>query len=192
MKSHESPQAMRIRMGDWMQTYTGIQFWPLDPRPEEIVLEDIAHALSMQCRFAGHVNDFYSVAQHSVLVSRHVPPEDAAWGLMHDAAEAYLQDMIRPLKRGEYGHYYRRAEKFLLSAICDRFGLTRIEPVSVEIADQRALMTEARDLLKPPPAPWGISQSAGNPDPFPGAIFPWPPHVAKRRFLHAASELGIK
>ena len=83
------------RKGDWMQTHSGIQFWPLDPRPEDILIEDIAHALSNQCRFAGHCCFHYSVAQHSVLVSENVPAQDAMWGLLHDAGEAYLVDLPR-------------------------------------------------------------------------------------------------
>ena len=59
---------MSERGGDWMQTYSGFQFWPLDPRPEEIHVIDIAHSLANQCRYAGHCREFYSVAQHSVLL----------------------------------------------------------------------------------------------------------------------------
>ena len=81
---------MSERRGDWIQTYLGIQFWPLDPRPEEVMLFDIAHSLSNMCRFTGHCREFYSVAQHSVIVSQNVPREDAAWGLLHDASEAYM------------------------------------------------------------------------------------------------------
>src|ERR1700693_75116 len=62
------------RKGDWIQTFTGRQFWPLDPRPEEVCIEDIAHGLSNECRFAGQCRSFYSVAQHSVLCARNVLP----------------------------------------------------------------------------------------------------------------------
>src|SRR5579885_2784587 len=87
-----------MRHGDWIQTYCGVAFYPLDPRPEEILIEDIAHALSMLCRFTGHVKRFYSVAQHCVYVSHRCDPKDALWGLLHDAAEAYLNDISRPVK----------------------------------------------------------------------------------------------
>ena len=82
-----------LRNGSWLQTYTGIQFWPLDPRPEEIDIQDIAHALSLLCRFNGHCQRFYSVAEHSVHVSTILAPEFGLWGLLHDAAEAYLSDI---------------------------------------------------------------------------------------------------
>src|ERR1017187_10636100 len=74
-------------------TFSGIHFWPLLPNPADIRIEDIAHALSNQCRFAGHAREFYSVAEHSVRVSQLCPPEDALWGLLHDASEAYLTDV---------------------------------------------------------------------------------------------------
>src|SRR5690242_11754504 len=87
------------RRGDWMQTYTGRRFWPLDPRVDDIDIGDIAHHLSLVCRFAGACREFYSVAQHCVGVSYVCDPKDALWGLLHDAAEAYVGDMVRPLKR---------------------------------------------------------------------------------------------
>jgi hypothetical protein len=92
-------QATRDRRGDWMQTFTGRAFYPLDPRPEDIDPVDIAHALSLICRYGGHSSRFYSVAEHCVLMSHAVAPEHALWALLHDATEAYLGDMIRPLKR---------------------------------------------------------------------------------------------
>lgn len=90
---------------DWMQTYTGRVFWPLEPRPEDVDIVDIAHALANLCRYGGHSKVFYSVAHHSVLVSQIVPPADALWGLMHDSAEAYVIDLIRPIKHSEGAHW---------------------------------------------------------------------------------------
>lgn len=87
------------RRGDWMQTFSGRQFWPCDPRADEVCIEDIAHALSMQCRFAGHVRKFYSVAEHCVRASWIVPDRFKLAALLHDAAEAYVVDLPRPIKR---------------------------------------------------------------------------------------------
>ena len=79
-------------------TFSGLRFWPLAPNLEKILVEDIAHALAHQCRFGGHASRFYSVAEHSVHVSQLCLPEHALWGLLHDASEAYLVDLPRPLK----------------------------------------------------------------------------------------------
>ena len=83
----------------------------------------MAHSLSQICRFLGHTDGFYSVAQHSVLVSEHVPHEDALWGLLHDASEAYLCDLPAPIKRDPEMSIYRIAEDRLMLAVCERYGL---------------------------------------------------------------------
>lgn len=140
------------RKGDWIQTYTGKIFWPLDPRPEEVDIEDIAHALSFLCRFGGHTEKFYSVAEHSVRLSYIVPQKDRLWGLLHDASEAYLVDLPRPLKyHSAMGALYRGIEEQLMNAICERFGLSPTMPQTVFNADVVMLITEKRDLLKIPP-----------------------------------------
>ncbi len=167
------------RNGDWMLTATGRQFWPLDPRPEEIHIEDIAHALAHQCRFGGHCRFFYSVAQHSVLVSNAVPPEHALWGLLHDAAEAYLVDLPRPIKRySEMGDLYRAIEGRLMKAICYRFMLPVDEPPEVKRADDVLLMTEKRDVM--PVSEWEWRCTA---EPLPERIVPWSPNFARTMFL---------
>ena len=176
-KAHE----MTARNGDWMQTFTGRQFWPIDPRVEEICIEDIAHALSNQCRYAGHCRDFYSVAQHSVIVSLACNPTDALWGLLHDAAEAYLVDLPRPIKRfSDLGTHYQVLEKALMEVICKRFGLPLVEPASVKKADNVVLVTEMRDLMAPPPVKWAVSWDN---EPLPEPIYAWAPEEAKRDFL---------
>lgn len=122
------------RRGDWLQTFTGRQFWPLSPHPEDFDIEDIAHALAMKCRFNGHCISFYSVAQHSVLVAmeckRKWPdrPELPLWGLLHDLAEAYLPDIPRPLKRTIPG-ILKESEALIMQAACLRFGLSPQEPL---------------------------------------------------------------
>jgi uncharacterized protein len=87
-----------------MQTYTGLAFWPLDPRPDEIRLVDIAHALSKLCRYGGQCLSFYSVAEHSLLVASKAPDHLKLVALMHDASEAYLLDIPRPIKRHLAGY----------------------------------------------------------------------------------------
>ena len=142
----------------WIQTYTGRQFWPLNPQPDQIDIHDIAHSLSLQCRFNGHCRSFYSVAQHSVLVSHAVPRQDALWGLLHDAAEAYISDLPRPLKNT--APEFRAAEHRLLTVILATFGLQEHMPASVAWADDALLATELRDLMRPAPESWGLTVEA--------------------------------
>lgn len=144
--------------GDWMQTYTGRAFYPFDPHPNEIHIDDVAHALSMLCRYGGHSNVFYSVAEHSVYVSSLVPRELALVGLLHDATEAYLVDMPRPIKKGM--PQYNVLESRLWLAIADRFNLPRTMPQEVHDADVAMLFAEQSQLLKSSPLPgWGMGLS---------------------------------
>lgn len=134
----------------WMYTFTGVQFTPLDPQLEQIRIEDIAHALAGINRYNGHTRYYITVAQHSLLVSHQVPAADALWGLLHDAAEAYLGDCISPLKHHtEYGKAYQAHEARLQAAICQRFGLPVACPVSVLRADHAQLQEEFKWLLDP-------------------------------------------
>ncbi|MFA6168376.1 MAG: hypothetical protein WC700_17265 [Gemmatimonadaceae bacterium] len=164
-----------MRKGDWFQTHTGVQFWPMDPRADEVRIDDIARGLAMQCRFNGHVKEFYSIAEHSVRVSHVVPPEHALWGLLHDAAEAYIGDMVRPLKTQMPA--FRECEAAIMAVICERFGMTMPEPPEVKVADNVLLMTERRDLLLYQ-KPW-----THRADPLPDEIEPWTWQKAEAEFL---------
>jgi len=144
----------QARNGDWLQTFTGIRFWPLDPRPEEIHINDIAHALAMQCRFAGHSKQFYSIAEHSVHVSYLCDPGDELWGLLHDASEAYLCDLARPTKHLPVMGEYQAAEKRLQQAIAECYGLSSEMPESVKFADNIMVSVEARELMAPLDPDW--------------------------------------
>lgn len=178
-----------VPTGNWIQTYSGGRFWPLEPRAEDVRVEDIAHALANQCRFAGHVRRFYSVAQHSVLVSCVCDRADRLWGLLHDAPEAYLCDLPRPVKYEPRMAIYKEVEKKLEAAIVEHFGLTPGEPASVKAADRRLLFTERRDLL--PHLEWE-SDSWGmglEGEPLPVAIIPWTPEHAEKMFLKRYREL---
>lgn len=111
-------------MGDfWITTYTGKKFYPLSPRPEDVNIRDIAHALSNICRFTGHCPKFYSVAQHSVLVSQALSEENKLMGLLHDASEAYISDISQPVKHHGDFTAYRVIENRLMAAILEAFGL---------------------------------------------------------------------
>jgi hypothetical protein len=136
-------------MSDWMQTASGRAYWPADPSHEDVDINDIAHALSMLCRYGGHSRWFYSVAEHSVLVSRMVPPEWALHGLLHDATEAYLVDVPRPIKR--HLTNYKELEQRNWVAICDAFGMDPTMPDCVHDADSAILLAEKDVLMGPTP-----------------------------------------
>lgn len=136
--------------GSWILTYTGRQFYPLAPEVQDIVIDDIAHALSNLCRYNGHCRTFYSIAEHSLRVSLAVPTDDALWGLLHDASEAYLGDFVSPLKyHTECGRAYQRHEANLMATICARFGLAPTVPASVLRADHEQLQEEMHWLMDP-------------------------------------------
>lgn len=137
--------------GDWIQTFTGGRFYPACPLPCHINIEDIARALSRLCRYAGHCEHFYSVAQHSVYVSSMVPLEHQRAALMHDATEAYLVDLPRPVKN--LLPDYRKLEQMAWVAIAEEFGLPFELPKCVKDADNRVLLREKELILKPS-APW--------------------------------------
>ncbi len=167
----------------WIQTYTGRSFTPLAPRAEDLDIADIAHSLSLLCRFNGHCETFYSVAEHSLRVSAACPPEHARWGLLHDAAEAYLSDLPRPVKREI--PFFRECEDRLLRIIADHFDLPWPMPPEVAAADTLLLATEARDLMVAPPASWELGV-----EPLPGRITPLGPEEAEAAFLARFRELG--
>jgi 5'-deoxynucleotidase YfbR-like HD superfamily hydrolase len=174
----------------WIQTYTGRKFFPLAPRAEDVDVRDIAHALSLKCRFNGQCREFYSVAEHSMRVSRAIGPGLALWGLMHDAAEAYLADIGGPIKRAFHLHHggiietFDAAEDRLLGVIANALGFAPIDYEQVREADFTLLATEARDLLGPPPEPWNLAQM-----PLAEKILPLPPAQAEAAFLARFNEL---
>lgn len=143
-----------MRIGDYIGTYTGKNFYPLDPRTEDICLEDIAHALSQICRFNGHTTRSYDVANHSCNVQRLVQEwgyssEVQLYALLHDAHEAYTGDFTRPLKNCIPGSL-TDIEFNIQRAIYRRFGL--VEPFAqmefvIKDADNYVLALEARELM---------------------------------------------
>jgi hypothetical protein len=171
------------RRGDWTQTYTGRQFWPLDPRAEDIDPRDVAHALSLQCRYNGMVRSFYSVAEHCVLMSLAVAPEHALHALLHDATEAYVGDMVRPLKN--HMRAYRAAEDLVWAAVAERFGVDPTIPDEVHDADARIVLDERSALLSASPAPWAIDHLT----PLGVQIQGWTPLQAEGAYLDRLVQL---
>lgn len=135
-------------------TRSGIEFNLLEPTPEMIKIEDIAHALSHLCRFTGHTHCFYSVAMHSYQASYLVPPECMLEALLHDAAEAYVGDVSSPLK--SLLSDYRYIEKRIDAVIRERFGLPKEMSACVKQADLRRLAAEKRHLMPLNSEPWEI------------------------------------
>ena len=127
---------------EYIRTYTGRKFYALDPHPEDVDIRDIAHALSNNCRWGGHAHTFYSVAQHSLFVAYFVPTLEA---LLHDASEAYIMDMPRPIKRQM--PEYSAIEDRLMRCIAERFGFAYPVDKLVKAADDFALYHEKRMLF---------------------------------------------
>lgn len=195
------------RKGDWMTTYTGVQFWPLDPRPDEIRLADIAHALSNQCRFAGHSKCHYSVAEHSCLVATLVEEDlgcsdvTSLGALLHDASEAYLTDIPRPLKRQPMFAAYREAEHTLQRMIWAHFDVPdyAIDVEAIEIADALALIIEMRELMPSMvTTEWTDAQVKRVPAKYSAILkrpfehVPSTPADSEAAFLSMGSRLGMK
>lgn len=190
--------------GPIIQLIGGSYFNFLHPEESEFFIEDIAHSLSQQCRFTGHTTSFYSIAQHSVGVSRIVPYPLAMYGLLHDAVEFVVGDMSSPLKSILPG--YQDIESTCERVILDRFGIPREyytphKLPSVRIADLTMLATERRDLLPhhsglmtltdteteekyeewaKPACPWGVLDGI---QPLFPTIIPLAPADAKQAFL---------
>lgn len=165
---------------------SGEYFHILYPHLSKYTIEDIAHGLSNLCRFTGHVRSFYSVAQHSVLVSRLVPDHLAIQGLMHDAAEAFLGDVASPLK--QLLPEYKVIEKRVEDDIADRFGLPRGMDPEVKRADLIALATEKRDLM-PVSENWPVPAGYHSVQPDVMPIKPWSPAFARFMFMRRYHEL---
>jgi uncharacterized protein len=193
MRHMNDAEQTTLQPGPYLQTVSGKRVNPFDPDPESLDIEDIAHALANQCRFGGHCRVFYSVAQHSVLVSELVErrggdAEDAFAALMHDAAEAYLGDMPHPLKhRSRLGKAFKAAEEDLEKAIRDRFAI-RPDAPQIKRADRALLATERRAFSA---ETWRWPELDGV-EPLDMELTAWTPDEAGQAFAERYSELDAK
>ncbi len=168
--------------GPWINTVSGLRFYPLDPRPEEIIASDIAWSLSMICRFNGGLRRFFSVAQHCVMVAENVPPDLALAGLLHDASEAYVGDVITPLKAILDGKF-KELEHRIDRAIFEKFEVAYPMDPEIKAADKRAVATEIRDLT-----PASVYWQPGT-EPFVPVIEPWDQEMAYNTWMWKFQEL---
>lgn len=177
------------RIGDWMQTFTGRQMWPLDPQVRDLDIVDIAHALGMACRYAGHCLKFYSVAEHSVLMARWLAEQGCSrdvllQALLHDAPEAYLVDVPRPVKPFLKG--YAEFEDRLWTAICLWQEIPTRMAEEVKAADNRILVDEYDQNMRHT-VPWNLPFTALGVQ-----IHCWEPRRATAAFLAAYQQIKLK
>ena len=179
--------------GPYLQTVSGRFVNPFDPDPEQLDIADITRALANTCRFGGHCRSFYSVAQHSVIVSELVERrggdvEDVFAALMHDAAEAYLGDMPHPIKhRSALGEAFKAAEDHLEQAIRKHFNIKPDVP-EVKRADRALLATERRAFSG---ENWHWPELEGV-EPLELELTAWPPDEAARAFAARYAELDAR
>lgn len=199
----------------WIQTFTGNKHFVLEPERSQLRVRDVARALSMQCRYAGHSSDFYSVAEHCYHVSQIIEQRSACykhapwwrrllglvklcpvcltnvrWGFVHDWSEAFLGDVTRPLKHTEDMRGYRAVEKRTQRWVTDSLGLPPEEPAVVKAVDTEILGTETHQLKQPIHPDWAATTSTGLlPPAIPGLRLGWSWRKAERRFLRRFREL---
>lgn len=143
---------MISKLEPYIETFTGTKFYFLEPTDDSIRIEDIAHALSNNCRYTGHCRSFYSVAEHSYIVSLIVEQPNSLAGLLHDASEAYLTDVASPVK--PYLANYKAMENVIMTAIAKKYKFEWPLADDVKDADAVQLKTEARHLMQSEGKDW--------------------------------------
>ena len=131
----------------WIQTWSGHPFWVAHPSAEDIFIEDIANALSQQCRYGGHTRRMYSVAEHCCHVHDASSASNKLAALMHDAGEAYLLDVPRPLKSLLVG--YQEIESGLMAVIATKYGFAWPLPEEVKYLDTEIIADERAQAMAP-------------------------------------------
>lgn len=169
--------AVRMEVGPSIMLHSGAWFDFASPHTSPFTAEDIGHGLAHICRYSGQCTKFYSVAEHSLLVS------DVAKGfeyeaLLHDAAEAFIGDITRPLK--QMLPDFKRIEAVVQDAVLERFGLSHPLPQQVKEADLRVLAAEQRQIMPAGTDGW---RAELNIEPAPIVVRHLAPEVAKRMWL---------
>jgi hypothetical protein len=177
-----------------IETYTGVMFNFLDPKQEDIKIEDIAHSLSLQCRFTGHCKYFYSVAEHSVavadlLIKKYGDRKLALAGLLHDASEAYLSDLASPWK--QYLDHYDIVENNIEAHLDIKFGID-LRDKRIKEADIIMLSQEAHQLLPSKGDSWGWGENWGGRPELVEPVACLPPAMAKNLFLAWYKQLAAE
>lgn len=169
-----------------IQLKSGMYFDYLDPQPQHFTIEDIADALSKICRFGGHTSKFYSVAEHSIRVSQNVRSEFMRQALMHDAAEAFIGDVVYPMKC--LFPTIKMLEHQIQKIIFDKYGIDYPISPEVKIVDLRMLATERQQLLTEQEREWPVLLKA---EPYHFRLHQCEPSAAAEWFNRAARELEI-
>lgn len=169
----------------YISTFTGKHFNFINISADDIDINDIAQGLSNECRFAGQISQFYSVAQHSVYVSQIVPSEYALEALLHDASEAYCKDLPSPLKT--LLPEYKVIEKNVQEVICYKWDIPRTISGVVHYADLTMLATERRDLEVDGDNFWPILDGVPPSDLI--TVNPLLPIQARTMFIHRYNQL---
>jgi len=170
----------------WIQTLTGNAFDFTEPANYKFDAAEVATALARTARFGGHTQHFYSVAQHSVLVSRRFTDQnDRLAALLHDAAEAFIGDISRPVKSliVTQSRVLRQLENRIAHWIDSIHCTLEADHDKIKEEDNRALATESRDLMEPPPRPW-----VPLPPPWEERIEPWSQEYARDEWLRCYLE----
>jgi hypothetical protein len=174
--------------GPYIATAAGKPYWPFDPDPEDIRPYDLAVQLSRICRFNGALDPaipgIYSVAQHLCIACDNAPTELKLEALLHDAHEAYVHDIVKPLKIGLDD--YNKVERLNERVLRKRFGLPSKMSPEVKVLDGRLYATEVRDLM---PRPHETLEFVCTEKPLPSKITPWVPQQARQAFLERLHSL---
>jgi 5'-deoxynucleotidase YfbR-like HD superfamily hydrolase len=176
---------VKVEKGPTILLSSGATFDFLDPWASDFTIDDIAHGLSQTCRYAGQCRSFYSVAEHSILVSRLVPQEYALEGLLHDATEAFIGDITRPLK--QMLPDFKAIEARVEEAIATRFGFKPDYKAAIKPVDLQVLAAEQMQIMPAGCADWAEKDNVVPAD---IAVESLDPVSAKAEFLARLAEIS--